>query len=305
MIVVENLSKKYDHTIALNNVSFSIPNGEILGLLGPNGAGKTTFIRILTGIIIQDSGRIFINGEKIDRQNIKRIGYLPEERGLYKKMKVGEQAVYLACLKGLKPHDAEIRLKEWFAILNILDWWDRKVETLSKGMQQKIQFITSVIHRPDLLILDEPFSGLDPINQEVLGKQIVNLNKEGTTIVLSTHDMSSVEQFCNQVVLINKGKVVLSGEINEIKHSNCFCIYEFKFKYDIDYFIKECSLSDASVKSSKCEGNIFVVNVQFKNEQDAIHMLVHCIERISLVSFREILPTMNDIFIKYITDSIK
>lgn len=305
MIVVENLFKKYDRTIALNNVSFSIPNGTILGLLGPNGAGKTTFIRILTGIIIQDSGEIFVNEEKINIQNIKRIGYLPEERGLYKKMKVGEQAIYLACLKGLTPHDAEIRLKEWFVILNILDWWDRKVETLSKGMQQKVQFIISVIHRPDLLILDEPFSGLDPVNQEVLGKQIVNLNKEGTTIVLSTHDMNSVEQFCNQVVLINKGEVVLSGGINEIKHSNCHCIYEFKFKCNIDYFIEECSLFGAGVKSSESEGGIFIVSVQFHNEQDAMRMLVRCIEHISLISFREILPTMNDIFIEYVTDTIK
>ncbi|GHS95675.1 hypothetical protein AGMMS50276_12210 [Synergistales bacterium] len=183
MIDINNISKRYNNTIALNSVSFTIPNGSVFGFLGPNGAGKTTLIRILTGIIIPDSGQVLINGQTINKLSVKRIGYLPEERGLYKKMKVGEQTIYLAVMKGLSHQEAEKRIKRWFEKLNIMDWWNKKVDTLSKGMQQKIQFIISVIHKPDLLILDEPFSGLDPINRDVLGNEILELNKAGTTII--------------------------------------------------------------------------------------------------------------------------
>ena len=235
MIQIKDLSKKYGNAVALDGVSFSIPKNSIFGFLGPNGAGKTTLIRILTGIIIPDAGQALINGQALNKLNKKRIGYLPEERGLYKKMKVGEQAVYLAYFKGLATKEAEQKLKRWFEKLDISDWWDKPVDTLSKGMQQKIQFIISAIHQPEVLILDEPFTGLDPINRETLGNEILELNRAGTTIVLSTHDMNSVEQFCDQVILIDKGKMLLSGKVAEIKQAKKALRYEFCFNRDEEF----------------------------------------------------------------------
>ena len=251
MIEIKKLTKEYNNTIALDSISFDIPKGSVFGFLGPNGAGKTTLIRVLTGLIIPDFGTVKINGEPINKFNVKRIGYLPEERGLYKKMKVGEQAVYLAVMKGLTRQEAEKRLKKWFEKLEISDWWDKKVETLSKGMQQKVQFIISAIHQPDVLILDEPLSGLDPINREVLGNEILELNKKGMTIVLSTHDMNSVEQFCNEVILMNKGKIILSGNVDEIKQAKKSCVYEFHFKQNSEIFIEQCRKLNARIVSDE------------------------------------------------------
>ena len=301
MITIDCISKKYTNTIALDNVSFTIPQGSIFGFLGPNGAGKTTLIRILTGIIIPDSGQVSINRQPLNKLSVRKIGYLPEERGLYKKMKVGEQAIYLAVLKGLTSQEAEKRLKQWFEKLDISDWWNKKVDTLSKGMQQKIQFVISAIHQPNVLILDEPFSGLDPINREVLGNEILELNKVGTTIVLSTHDMNSVEQFCDQVVLMDKGHILLSGKVNEIKQARKSFLYEFCFKQNDELFVNQCNQLGAKIVSSNKNDNIFCVKVQFLNEQKAENLLVRTLEEISLTSFKEILPSMHDIFVESIT----
>ncbi len=301
MINIKSLSKRYTSSVALDNVSFTIPQGSIFGFLGPNGAGKTTLIRILTGIIIPDSGEVQINGQPMNKLNVKKIGYLPEERGLYKKMKVGEQAIYLAVLKGLTNQDAEKRLKQWFEKLNISDWWDKKVETLSKGMQQKIQFIISAIHQPEVLILDEPFSGLDPVNREVLGNEILELNKSGMTIVLSTHDMNSVEQFCDQVVLINKGNVLLSGKVNEIKQRRKSFLFEFCFKQNEELFVNQCRQSGAKIISTDKNDMFFCVKAQFQNELEVENLLTCTLGKIGLTSFREILPSMHDIFVESIT----
>ena len=225
-IEINNVSKTYGTYKALNNISIKIPRQSIYGLLGPNGAGKTTLIRMLNQITAPDEGEIIFNGEKLNRNHISNIGYLPEERGLYKTMKVGEQAIYLAQLKGVSQIDAEKRLKAWFNKFGILNWWDKKVEELSKGMQQKIQFIVTVLHEPRLLIFDEPFSGFDPINAELLKSEILELQKNGATIIFSTHNMASVEELCSDIVLINKSKVILSGKIKDIRNSFKKNIYE-------------------------------------------------------------------------------
>ena len=216
-IEVINVSKHYGEHVALHGVSLSVPEQSIYGLLGPNGAGKTTLIRILNQITGPDTGRVLIDGEPLQPQHVERIGYLPEERGLYKKMKVGEQAIYLAQLKGISKADATRRLKAWFERFEIGEWWDKKVEELSKGMQQKVQFITTVIHEPDILIFDEPFSGFDPINANLLKESILELRDQGATILLSTHNMNSVEELCDSITLINKGETILEGNVAEIK----------------------------------------------------------------------------------------
>ena len=219
-IEVTNLTKRYADHLALNNVSLSVPEQSIYGLLGPNGAGKTTLIRILNQITGPDSGQILIDGEPLTPKHTERIGYLPEERGLYKKMKVGEQAIYLAQLKGIQKAEAERRLKQWFEKFEIEGWWNKTVEELSKGMQQKIQFITTVIHEPDILIFDEPFSGFDPINANLLKESILELREKGATILLSTHNMNSVEELCDSISLINKGEKILEGKVTEIKQQH-------------------------------------------------------------------------------------
>ena len=216
-IEINNVSKTYGTYKALNDISIKVPKQSIYGLLGPNGAGKTTLIRMLNQITAPDQGEIIFNGEKLNRNHISQIGYLPEERGLYKTMKVGEQAIYLAQLKGVSQKEAEKRLKYWFKKFDILSWWDKKVEELSKGMQQKIQFIVTVIHEPQLLIFDEPFSGFDPINVNLLKKEILELRDKGATIIFSTHNMASVEELCDNIMLINKGQKILEGSVYQIK----------------------------------------------------------------------------------------
>ena len=298
MIDIKNLSKHYKETKALDDVSFSISKGSIFGFLGPNGAGKTTLIRIITGLLVQDMGQVFIDGQPLTKLSTKRIGYLPEERGLYKNMKVGEQAVYLAVFKGLSKQEAEMRLKQWFEKLEISDWWDKKVDELSKGMQQKVQFVISSIHRPDILILDEPLSGLDPINRDILGKEIVELNRAGTTIILSTHDMNSVELFCDEVMLMNKGKILLSGKVDEIRQTKKSFLYEFQFKHNDEMFMNKCNAVNANIISGE-KGHY---KVQLKNETEAKMILSSLLEQTELFSFKEILPSMNDIFIESITN---
>ena len=220
-IEVINVTKRYADHVALNNVSINVPEQSVYGLLGPNGAGKTTLIRILNQITGPDTGQVLIDGEPLRPQHVERIGYLPEERGLYKKMKVGEQAIYLAQLKGISKAEATRRLKMWFEKFEIGEWWNKTVEELSKGMQQKVQFITTVIHEPDILIFDEPFSGFDPINANLLKESILELRDKGATILLSTHNMNSVEELCDSITLINKGEKILEGKVNEIKAQHC------------------------------------------------------------------------------------
>lgn len=219
-IEVINVSKRFAEHVALNNLSLSVPEGCVYGLLGPNGAGKTTLIRILNQITGPDTGQVLIDGEPLRPKHVERIGYLPEERGLYKKMKVGEQAIYLAQLKGIGKAEATRRLKLWFDKFEIGDWWNKTVEELSKGMQQKVQFITTVIHEPDILIFDEPFSGFDPINANLLKESILELRDKGATILLSTHNMNSVEELCDRITLINKGEKILEGKVDEIKEGH-------------------------------------------------------------------------------------
>ncbi len=219
-IEVINVTKRYADHVALNKVSLNVPEQSVYGLLGPNGAGKTTLIRILNQITGPDTGQVLIDGEPLQPKHVERIGYLPEERGLYKKMKVGEQAIYLAQLKGITKADATVRLKQWFEKFEISEWWNKTVEELSKGMQQKVQFITTIIHEPDILIFDEPFSGFDPINANLLKESILELRDKGATILLSTHNMNSVEELCDSITLINKGETILEGKVGEIKEQH-------------------------------------------------------------------------------------
>ena len=295
-ITVNEVTKRYaDHT-ALDRMCIEIPEHCIYGLLGPNGAGKTTLIRILNQITAPDSGEVLINGEKLGQKHISRIGYLPEERGLYKKMKVGEQAIYLAELKGIKKAEAQKRLKEWFDKFEISGWWDKKVEELSKGMQQKVQFITTVIHEPDILIFDEPFSGFDPINANLLKEAILGLRDKGATILLSTHNMASVEELCDSITLINNGRSILQGRVGDIKRQHD--THQREIIVRCDDFSKVMSVADTY-------NNIKVEHTDLPNEtkltlfsESPNALIGKLLEIGQLVSFKEVLPSMNDIFIQ-------
>ena len=294
---IRGLTKKYQNTVALDGISFDVPTGTVFGLLGPNGAGKTTFIRIVNRIINYDSGEIFFDGKPLSREHINRIGYLPEERGLYRKMKVGEQIEYFARLKGLSASEARNKMRYWFDRLDIRGWEQKKVQELSKGMQQKIQFIITVIHDPDLLIFDEPFSGFDPVNQEMLKSEIQELNRRGKTILFSTHMMASVEELCDSIVLINKGKIMLEGMISNIKD-------EFKQN---DYLIQFAGLS-GELKSNedfevveKIDGNTFKVRIV--GDKETNDLLVYATSFGKVIRFEEILPSLNEIFINVVQHS--
>ncbi|MCQ2270505.1 MAG: ATP-binding cassette domain-containing protein [Bacteroidales bacterium] len=297
IIEVRQVSKKYSNYLALNDISLNIQKGVIYGLLGPNGAGKTTLIRILNQITAPDSGEVLFNGLPLNRKNIDKIGYLPEERGLYKKMKVGEEAMYLAQLKGLSQKEAVERLKHWFIKFGIQDWWERKVEELSKGMQQKLQFITTVIHEPEFLILDEPFSGLDPINTNLLKNEIHELKKRGTSIIISTHNMASVEEICDEICLINKANKILEGNLIEIKNQfkqNIFKISIRNENNDMD-FPTDFSIID----QSKCN-DINTYTVKLGQGMDANTLLQYCMKYGQINAFSEVLPSMNEIFIQQV-----
>jgi len=294
-IEVINVTKRYAEHLALNQVSLQVPEHSIYGLLGPNGAGKTTLIRILNQITGPDTGKVLLDGETLCPKHVERIGYLPEERGLYKKMKVGEQAIYLAQLKGIGKAEAERRLKEWFDRFEITGWWNKAVEELSKGMQQKIQFITTVIHQPDILIFDEPFSGFDPINANLLKESILELRDKGATILLSTHNMSSVEELCDRIALINKGEKILEGNVAEIRRQHHTYTHEIVVQTDnpqevmrlTDHYnlkIEDADLPDA-------------LKITFVGDspKDLLHQVM---DLGNLVSYQEILPSMNDIFIQ-------
>ena len=295
-ISVNEVTKRYgDHT-ALDRICIDIPERCIYGLLGPNGAGKTTLIRILNQITAPDSGEVLINGEKLCQKHITRIGYLPEERGLYKKMKVGEQAIYLAELKGIKKAEAQKRLKEWFDKFEISGWWDKKVEELSKGMQQKIQFITTIIHKPDILIFDEPFSGFDPINANLLKESILGLRDKGATILLSTHNMASVEELCDSITLVNKGKSILQGKVGDIKRQHDTHKREIIIRMEDPQPIYALGDTYNNIKVEPTEvANEMKLTTYSTSPNELLGQLMQMGE---LVSYKEVLPSMNDIFIQ-------
>ncbi len=293
LLSIRNLQKNYATQKAVDDISFDIPEGCIFGLLGPNGAGKSTLLRMITGIFHQDSGEILFNGQEFDQmKHASLMGYMPEERGLYKKMKIGEQAIYLARLKGLSKKDAELQTKDWFRRLDMVSWWNKKVEDLSKGMGQKLQFVTTVAHNPKLLILDEPFSGLDPVNANVLKDEIFRLAKEGTTIIFSTHRMEQVEEICDEIALINLGKKVLGGNVSKIKQE--FKENKFKLVYN---GINIAPPSDISILSDQNNEIVF----QLQDGQSANDVLLHYINNgVAILHFEEILPGLNDIFISVV-----
>ena len=296
ILEAQHVVKRYAEHTALNDVSIQVPQGSIFGLLGPNGAGKTSLIRIINQITAPDEGQIILNGERLQPKHIEDIGYLPEERGLYKKMKVGEQLLYLAQLKGMKKAEALEKLKEWFIKFDIKDWWDKNVEDLSKGMQQKTQFIATIVHEPKLIILDEPFSGFDPINANLLKDEILDLKKRGTTIIFSTHRMESVEELCDNIALINKSKVVLHGEKKEVKN---------RFKdnsYSVEYtgtLNTENGLFEVIDTNTLEDG---IIKSHIKNIQDIpVNQLIsQLINQVELKSFNENIPSFNEIFIKVV-----
>lgn len=279
VISIRNVSKSFGEKVALDHINLDIPEGKIFGFLGPNGAGKTTLIRIINRITIPTEGEVLFNGKPITDEDVSRIGYMPEERGLYRKMKVGEQAMYLSQLKGMSAQEAKQELRKWFKRFGITDWWDKKVEELSKGMAQKVQFITTVVHRPSLMILDEPFSGFDPVNADIIRKEILRLKDEGATIILSTHNMESVEELCDEIALINKSKLIVSGGVEEIRR-----------RYGNDNV--ELVYTDAEGRHTEI----------LPRETDGKKTLEEYLAKgVEINSYRELMPRMNDIFIKLVT----
>ncbi len=299
-----NVVKQYANHLALDNVNVSVPENSVFGLLGPNGAGKTTLIRIINQITHPDSGEVLLGGRKLEPADIANIGYLPEERGLYKKMKVGEQALYLAQLKGMSKHDALKRLKYWFEKFEIQAWWDKKVEELSKGMQQKVQFIVTVLHKPQLLIFDEPFSGFDPINAKLLKDEILQLQKEGATIIFSTHNMSSVEEICSHITLINRSKTILEGEVDSIRHQYKDNLFRLHYRGQVVDF--ESMLGDDyKVETSAVTNHLNEAVIRMPGNSTSNDLVRKVIDNVDIVGFNEILPGMNEVFIKVVEESNK
>ena len=295
-----DVCKSFGDKIALDKVSVSIPKGKIFGLLGPNGAGKTTLIRIINRITIPSSGTVLFDGRPIVQDDVEKIGYLPEERGLYRKMKVGEQAMYLAQLKGMRHSEALAELKIWFERFGIESWWNKKVEELSKGMAQKIQFITTVVHKPSLLILDEPFSGFDPVNAQVIREEILRLRDEGATIVLSTHNMESVEELCDNIALINKSHVVVSGGVDEIRRK--YGNNNVELIYTGDSVLRPAS-GVFDILTDEIDSSRHTAVLSMHDEADTNMVLSEILAQGVMVhSFKELIPRMNDIFIKLVTE---
>ncbi|MFA5418151.1 MAG: ATP-binding cassette domain-containing protein [Bacteroidales bacterium] len=298
MLQANHISKSFDNHKALDDVSIQVPEQSIFGLLGPNGAGKTTLIRIINMIAVKDQGEILLNGKPMQPSDAALIGYLPEERGLYKKMKVGEQAVYLARLKGMSKHDATVKLKTWFQKFEIDSWWNKKVEELSKGMQQKVQFIVTVLHQPKLLIFDEPFSGFDPINVNLLKSEIINLKKEGSTIIFSTHNMASVEEICDQITLIHQSKNILAGEIHDIKQKYKSNTFEVEYKSSKELLLPEDLFNIVSTQKTN---HHLITQVKISNDASSNLLLQHLIKQAEIIKFQELLPSLNDIFIQEVS----
>jgi ABC-2 type transport system ATP-binding protein len=300
LIECKNVCKNFGTKVALDNVSLDVPEGKIYGLLGPNGAGKTTMIRIINRITIPNSGEVLFNGRPITQRDVEKIGYLPEERGLYRKMEVGDQAMYLAQLKGMSEKDARAELKKWFVKFGIQDWWKKKVEELSKGMAQKVQFITTVVHKPSLMILDEPFSGFDPVNAELIRKEILELKEQGATIILSTHNMESVEELCDNIALINKSHLVLSGGVDEIRRQ--YGNNHVELIYSGDNALAPVEGLFSVISDADDNGRHTAV-LSLDHEGLGNEVLTAVIGQGLLVnSFKELLPRMNDIFIKLVTE---
>ena len=300
IIECKNVCKNFGEKVALDNVSVNISEGGIFGLLGPNGAGKTTLIRIINRITIPNGGEVLFNGRPITQSDVEKIGYLPEERGLYRKMEVGDQAMYLAQLKGMSASQARTELKKWFVRFGIQDWWKKKVEELSKGMAQKVQFITTVVHRPSLMILDEPFSGFDPVNAELIRKEILRLKDEGAIVILSTHNMESVEELCDSIALINKARLVINGGVDEIRrkygNNNIELIYtgEDQVREAPEMFKVLSDVNNAGRHTA----------VLSLSENVSSNDVLGCLlsQEIVVNSFKELIPRMNDIFIKLVTE---
>jgi ABC-2 type transport system ATP-binding protein len=304
LLKVENVTKRFKNHTALDDVSLSIPKGSVYGLLGPNGAGKTTLIRIINRITAPDEGKVYLNGRELQPEDIFKIGYLPEERGLYKKMKVGEQALFFARLKGLSRHEATVRLKEWFIRFGIKEWWGKKVEELSKGMAQKVQFIVTVLHEPELLILDEPFSGFDPINANIIKDEILRLRSMGATVIFSTHNMSSVEEMCDHITLINKSHNILSGEVNEIRHRYGNNIFQVEFRGDREA-LKSMLPQEVVVMDGAEEESIYdSVKIHIPDNNSIRPVIAMINSSVDLRTFREVVPSMNDIFIKAVAGEL-
>lgn len=296
LLITENIVKDYAEHRALDGVSIVVPKSSIFGLLGPNGAGKTSLIRIINQITAPDTGTVVLDGQPLQPNHIEQIGYLPEERGLYKKMKVGEQALYLARLKGMSTADAKNKLKEWFVRMDIIDWWDKKVEELSKGMAQKVQFITTVLHEPKLLIFDEPFSGFDPINANLIKEEILRLRDNGATVIFSTHRMESVEEMCDHIALINKSQKILDGKLSEIKNEYKNDIYRIEFSggslptdFPSDMVVMESGSNHA--------------RIQLQNGASSNDLLQKLIGQVQVHHFSEVVPTANDIFIQTVQNA--
>ncbi|PKQ46221.1 ABC transporter ATP-binding protein [Confluentibacter flavum] len=305
LLEVNGVSKNYGDFTALNNVSLTVPKGSIYGLLGPNGAGKTTLIRIINQITMPDSGSVFLDGTALSSNHIKDIGYLPEERGLYKTMKVGEQVLYLAQLKGLSKAEAKIRLKYWFERLEIGDWWNKKIQELSKGMAQKIQFVVTVLHNPKLLIFDEPFSGFDPINANLIKDQILQLRNDGATVIFSTHRMESVEELCDDITLIHKSNKILDGKLVDVKR-------QFKTNtYEVGISIQEKSSLQQELSQKfqiapanfKTLGDELKLNIKLSENDKANDLLSFLTSRGDVSHFVELIPSVNDIFIQTVKNN--
>ncbi len=296
---VDNICKRFAKHTALDQVSIDVPEGRIFGLLGPNGAGKTTLIRIINRITAPDSGTITFDGRPFEADDVRRIGYLPEERGLYKKMKVGEQALYLAQLKGMDRKEAAKALGEWFERFEIQSWWGKKLEELSKGMQQKVQFIVTVVHRPRLLIFDEPFSGFDPINAEQLKREILRLRDEGHTVIFSTHNMASVEEICDEMALINHGRVLLNGNVQEVKRRFCTGDYEVTFASDC----LPAADKTFEIIDKEAQGETVRYRIRKAQQVSVRDFVSHLAELGELRSFSEQLPSMHEIFLKTVGEA--
>ncbi len=297
ILELHNLKKYYATQKAVDDISFNIEQGSIFGLLGPNGAGKTTLLRMITGIFFPDSGSIIFEGKKFNsNEDIYKIGYMPEERGLYKKMKIGEQALYLAQLKGLSRQDAMSKIKEWFVKFEMQTWWNKKIEDLSKGMSQKLQFVTTVLHEPKLLILDEPFSGLDPVNSNLIKDEIFRLSKKGTTIIFSTHRMEQVEEICDHIVLINKGKKILDGSVKQVKQD----FKENHFQVSFDRLPE--NLTSPAFNIVEKRDNTLVVKISDGYTPSSV-LQSFLQQNAPIISFNEILPSLNEIFIKQVEDT--
>ena len=299
LLKIDSVSKNFGSFTALNDVSISIPEGCIYGLLGPNGAGKTTLIRIINQISLPDSGKVFFNDQELDASHIRQIGYLPEERGLYPKMKIGDQAIYLAQLKGMDRKMARLELKKWFEKFEISDWWNKKVTELSKGMAQKVQFIVTVLHKPKLLIFDEPFSGFDPINANLIKDEILKLNKEGATVIFSTHRMESVEELCENIALINKSNKILDGNLDEIKK-------DFKTNtFEVAVSAPDAKSLESKLKSEyetfastfRTIGDNLRMNIKLASDQNSDKLINLLNSNSRLIHFKEVIPNVNEIFI--------